>query len=72
MITHTVLLCAVFLVCGDLRIFCLDFRVRVEAPMESNATADLMRRRSGDNAGDEATVSTDEASLTCPPAHLLF
>ena len=40
--TQTVLLCALFLVCGDLRIFCLDFRVRVQAPMESNATADLM------------------------------
>jgi len=40
--THTVLLYALFLVCGNLRIFYLDFRVRVQAPMESNATADLM------------------------------
>ena len=68
---HIVLLWALFPGCGNLRIFCLDFRVRVHAPVEANATADL--------TGGGAQLVTQETGSSCkhrrslthlPTAHL--
>ena len=64
------LLCTLFLICGNLRIFHLDFRVRVDAPMRLQCRCWPNRRQSsgGNTSRWGVAINTDEASL----AHLLL
>ena len=57
------LLCSLFLFCGNLRIFQLNFWVKVHAPMRIQCCHWSDRRQS---SGDMQATNTDEASL----AHL--
>ena len=62
------LLCAVFLFCGNLRMRCPDFRVRVHAPMRIKCCCWFERRQNlGGNVSKEEQMKLPP-SPTSPPA----